>query len=185
MSFIAKQNFIDLVSNSECNTTFSCHVFLSPIYDSSSVFSRVSWTRRLHELFSCVQLFVTPYTVARQVARSSTISQSLLKFMSVESVMLPNHLILCHHLLLQSFPASGSLPVSQLFASGGQSIGASASATVLPIFRVDFLWDWLDWSCSPGDSQESSPAHFKSISSLVISLLDGPTHIHTWLLEKP
>ena len=75
----------------------------------------------------------------------------------------------------QSFPASGSFPVSWLFPSGGQSIGASASAAVLPIFRVDFLWDWPVWSCSPGDSQESSPAQFKSISSLVLSLLDGPT----------
>ena len=75
----------------------------------------------------------------------------------------------------QSFPASGSFPMSWLFPSGGQSIGASASATVLPIFRVDFLWDWPVWSCSPGDSQESSPAQFKSISSLVLSLLDGST----------
>ena len=82
---------------------------------------------------SCVQLSVTPWTIARQTLLSFSISQSLLKFMSVESVMLPNHLILCRHLLLQSFPASGSLPVSQLFASGGQSIGASASATVLPM----------------------------------------------------
>ena len=50
----------------------------------------------------------------------------------------------------QSFPASGSFPVSQLFASGAQSIGVSPSASVLPIFRVDFLSDWLVWCpCCP------------------------------------
>ena len=54
--------------------------------------------------------------------------------MSIESVMLSNHLILCNSLLLPSiFPASGSFPMSQLFTSGGQSIGASTSATVLPV----------------------------------------------------
>ena len=47
---------------------------------------------------------------------------------------------------LQFFLASRSFPVSRLFASGGQSIGTSASATVLPmLFRVDFLLDWLVW----------------------------------------
>ena len=61
--------------------------------------------------------------------------QSLLKLTSIESVMPSNHIILCHPLLLLllSFPASGSFPVSQLFTSGGQSIGASASTSVLPM----------------------------------------------------
>ena len=51
----------------------------------------------------------------------------------------------------QSFPASGSFPMSQFFTSGGQRIGVSASALSFQwIFRVDFLWDWLVWSlCSP------------------------------------
>ena len=55
--------------------------------------------------------------------------------MSTESVMPFNHLILCHPLLLllQSFPASGPFPVSQFFASGGHSIGVSASASVFPM----------------------------------------------------
>ena len=60
-----------------------------------------------------------------------TISQSLLKLMSIESVIPSNHLILCHPLLLlpsQSFPASGSFPMSQPFTSAVQSIGASASS---------------------------------------------------------
>ena len=65
---------------------------------------------------------------------SFSVSQSLLKFMSIELAMLSNHLILCCPLsCLQSFPASGSFPMSRLFASGGQSIGASASALVLPM----------------------------------------------------
>ena len=52
------------------------------------------------QLLDHVQLFVTSWTVAHQAPLSSTISQSLLKFMSIELVMLFNHLILCHHPLL-------------------------------------------------------------------------------------
>ena len=61
--------------------------------------------------------------------------EDLLKFMSIELVMLSNHLILCCPLLLlpSIFPASESFPVSQLFTSGGQIIGASVSASVLPM----------------------------------------------------
>ena len=79
---------------------------------------------------------------AGQTSLSFTISLSLLRLMSIESVMPSNHFTLCcPFLLLPSiFPASGSFPMSQLFASGGQSTRASASASVLPlIFRVDFL----------------------------------------------
>ena len=65
-----------------------------------------------------------------------TISWCLLRFMSIELVMLSNHLTLCCPLVSQetgSFPASGSFPMSRLFTSGGQSIGDSASASVLPM----------------------------------------------------
>ena len=84
---------------------------------------------------SCVQFFVTPWTSARHTSLSITISRSLLKFTSIESVMLPNHLILCHPLsfCLQSFPTSGSFPMSWLFSSDGASIGASPSASFLPM----------------------------------------------------
>ena len=68
-----------------------------------------------------------------QAFLSFTISWSLLQLLSTELMMLSNHLILCFPLLLQSFLASASFPVSQLFASGGQSIGASASASLLPV----------------------------------------------------
>ncbi|CAI9165106.1 unnamed protein product [Rangifer tarandus platyrhynchus] len=99
--------------------------------------------------------------------------------MSIESVMPCNHLILCCPLSCpQSFSASGSFPLSQLFASGGQSIEASASASVLPINIQG--WFPLGWtgliSCTPRDSQESSPTpQFESISSSALSLLYGPT----------
>ena len=83
--------------------------------------------------FSCVRLFATPWTVAHQASLSFTISWNLLKLMSIELVMPSNHLasIIPFSSCLQYFPASGSFPVSWLFASGGQSIGASASASVL------------------------------------------------------
>ena len=73
-----------------------------------------------HELKTC------------QVSLSVSISWSLSKFIATELVMPSNHLILCHPLLcLRPFPASGAFLMSQLFASGGQSIGVSASASVL------------------------------------------------------
>ena len=79
---------------------------------------------------------------------------------------------------LQSFPASGPFPMSQFFMSGSQSIGVSASASVLPINIQD--WFPLEWtgciSLLSGDSQESSPTpQFKSINSSALSLLHKPT----------
>ena len=90
--------------------------------------------------FNCVQFFATPWTAACQSSLSFTISRSLLKLMSIESVMPSNHLIFCRPTFSscpQSFPASGSFPVSQLFAAGGQSSGASAS--VLPMNIQDLF----------------------------------------------
>ena len=89
----------------------------------------------------------TPWTAARQASLSITKSWSLLKL--IESVIPSNHVILCHPPLLhlQYFPASGSFPVSQFFASGGQSIGVSASASVLSniyLGLLSFRIDWLD-----------------------------------------
>ena len=81
---------------------------------------------------SHVWLSVTPWTIACQ-ASLSAISQSLFKLRSIESVIASNHLILVAPFSScpQFFPVPGSFPVSQLFASGGQNIGASAS--VLPM----------------------------------------------------
>ena len=73
----------------------------------------------------------------------------------------------------QSFPASGSFPMSWFFASGSQNIGAPVSPSVQWIFRVDFLWDWFIWSpCCPRDSQECSPtSQSRNINYLMLSLL--------------
>ena len=112
-------------------------------------------------LLSRVWLFVTTWTAALQASLSFPWDTDC-----PESVMPPNCLILClPFFCFQSLPASGSSPVSWLFSLGGQSIGASASASVLPvIFRVDFPLDWLVWSpCSPRASQESSPGAKASI----------------------
>ena len=82
-----------------------------------------------------VWLSASPWSAACQTSLSFTISQSLLKLTSIESVMPSNHLILCHPFSScpQSFPASGSFQMSQCCASSGQNIGVSVSASVLPM----------------------------------------------------
>ena len=96
---------------------------------------------------SCVWLFATPWTTAHQASLSITNSWSLLILMSIESVMPSSHLILCNPLLLPSiFPSIRVFPMSQLFASGGQSIGVSASTSVLPMNIEDWLpLGWTGW----------------------------------------
>ena len=158
-----------------------------------------SWTRKTHnsehwiensgrsciqfsstQLLSHVRLFASPWITARQASWSIT-----------NSGIYPNSCPLsqwCHPTISssvasfsscpQSFPASGSSPMSQLFASGGQSTGVLASTSVLPMNTQD--WSALGWTggspCSPRDSQESSPTpQFKSINSLVLSFLYSPT----------
>ena len=88
---------------------------------------------------SRVQLSVTPWTSAPQASLSFTISWSLFKLMSIKSVMPSDHPILRHPFssCLQSFPASGAFLMSPLFISGGQSIGASTSVSVLPLDTQD------------------------------------------------
>ena len=102
-----------------------------------------SWYFVVVQSLSCVQLFVIPWTEAHQASQSFTISWSLLKLVSIESVMHSNHLILCHLPFcscLLSFPAWGSFPVSWLFASGSlmQSIQFQHQSLQW-ILRVDFL----------------------------------------------
>ena len=86
-----------------------------------------------------------PWTAAHQAPLSFTISWNLLKFMSIESVMLSHHLILYSFFCPQSFPASGSFSVSQLFTSGGQSIEASTSASVLSINILGLVSFRINW----------------------------------------
>ena len=137
--------------------------------------SVVSDTLRSHGLqharFSC--LSPTPRSCSNSCSLSwwchPTISSSLVPFSSC----------------LQSFPASESFPMSQLFASDGQSIGVSAPASVLPMNIQDwFPLDGLVGSpCSPRDSQESyPPPEFKNINSLALSFLYNPniTSMHDY-----
>ena len=85
---------------------------------------------------SAMSDFLEPHGLQHcQASLSFTISWRLLKLMSIESVMPSDHLVLCRPLLLllSIFPSIRVFLMSQLFASGGQSIGASASASVLPM----------------------------------------------------
>ena len=95
---------------------------------------------------SRVSLFATPWIAARQASLSITSSRSLLKLTSIESVMPSSHLILCRPLLLlpSIFPSIRVFPMSQFFASDGQRIGVSASASVLPMNIQD--WSPLAWT---------------------------------------
>ena len=139
-----------------------------------------------------VWLFTTPWTAAHEASLSFTISWSLLKLMSIDSVMPSNHLILCHPLssCLLSFPASGSFLMSRLFASGGQSVGASASASASVLLTNFQGWFPLELTGlislqSKGLSRVFSNTRvqkhqfFRAQPSLWSS-----SHIHTRLLEK-
>ena len=133
------------------------------------------------QLLSCVWLFMTPWTAARHACLSITDSWSLLKLMSLESVMPSNHLILCHPLLF----LCSIFPSIRIFSS--ESILSirwpkywSFSFNISPSNQysgTDFLKDWLVGSpCIPRGSQESSStSQFKSINSLVLSFLHSPT----------
>ena len=104
-------------------------------------FSSVQWLSR-------VWLFATPWTTARQASLSITNSRSPPKHKSIESVMPSNHLILCGSLLLlpSVFPSIRVFSMSQLFTSGAQSIGVSASTSVLPMNTQDWSpLGWTDW----------------------------------------
>ena len=122
-----------------------------------------------------------------QAPLSITNPQSLLKPMSIESMMPSNHLILCHPLLFlhSSFPATGSFQMRQFFTSGGQSIGVSASTSVLPMNIQD--WFPLELTSlislqSKGLSRVFSNTIVQSINSSMFSFLYGPslTSIHDY-----
>ena len=121
---------------------------------------------------------------------SFTLSRSLLKLMSIESIMLSNHLILSCPLssCLQSFPSSGFFPMSWFFTSGGQSIGASASASVLPKdiqswFHLG-LTGWISLQSRGLSRVFSSTIVWKQQSFSAQPSLWSNSHIHTWLLLK-
>ena len=87
----------------------------------------------------------------------------------------------------QSFPASGSFQTSQLFTSGGQSVGVSASTSVLPMKThvISFRMDWLDLLAVQGTLKSLLQHHSSKASILWAQVsLQSNSHIHTWLLEK-
>ena len=147
------------------------------------------WDTVVAQSLSCVHLW-TPWAAALQLSLSFTTFQSLLKLVSIESVMPSNPLNLCCPFFSdpQSFPASGSFPVSQFFTSGGPSIRASASASVLPMN----IQGWFPLGLtalislqSKGPSRVFSNAivrkhEFFSTQPSLWSI----SHIHIWLLGK-
>ena len=141
---------------------------------------------------SHVWLFVTPRTVACQPSLSFTISWSLLRFRFIDSVMLYNQ---SHPLLpsspfaLKSSPASGSFPMNRLLASGGQSTGASASASFFPMniqgwfpSRLPSLISLQSKELSRVFSSTTVQKHQFFYAQLS---LWSNSHICTWLLNKP
>ena len=122
----------------------------------------------------------TPWTTAHQASLSITNSQSLLKLLSIESVMPSNHLILCHSLV---FPPS-IFPSIRVFSSESAlcmrwpkywSFSFNISPSNEHSGPISFKMDWLDLFAVQG-TQESSPTpQFKSINSSVLSFLYSPT----------
>ena len=135
--------------------------------------SMPSFLLLFNQSLSPAWLFVTPWTAALQASLSFTISQNLLKFTSIESVMLSNRLILCCPFLVlpSAFP---SVRVSQLFASGGQSIGASALTSVLPMS----IQSWFPLGLIGLISLLESLLQHHSSKALILQhcCLDDPTH---------
>ena len=123
---------------------------------------------------------MTPWTALCQDSLSLSISRSLLKFMSLESVMLSNHLVLCRPLLC----LPSIFPSIKVFSSGSALLIRwpkfwRFSFSISPFNEysglISFRMDWLDLLAVPRDSQESSPAQFESINSSALSLLYGLT----------
>ena len=149
MRFLSRNFYSKFVYYSECK------IFSNAFSASVEMITCCCWAVRL-----CLTV-CDPWTAARQSPLPSTVYQSLLKFMFTESLIRSNHLIVCHPLLFlpSVFPSIRIFSsVNRLFASGSQSIGASASASVLPINieLISFRIDWLDLLAPKGLSSVSS-----------------------------
>ena len=133
------------------------------------------------QLLSLVWLFVTPWTTAHQASLSITNSRSLLKLMSIESVVPSNHLILCHPLLLlpsvfPSIKVFSSESVLHIRWPKYWSFSFSISSSNEYSGLISFRMDWLDLLPVQGTLKRSSPTpQFKSISSSTLSFPYGPT----------
>ena len=154
------------------------------VYLSFSQFSSV-------QSLSRVRFFATPWIAACQASLSITNSQSSLKLMSIESVMPSSQLILCRPLLLLPPipPSIRVFPISQLFAWGGQSTGASALASFLPKKSQDWSpSEWTGWISlqSKGLLRDFSNTTVQEHQLFGAQLSSqSNSHIHTWPLEKP
>ena len=149
------------------------------------------WKQHSVQSLRHVRLFVTPWTAACQASLSMTNSQDLLKPMAIEPLMPSEHLILCCTRLLPPsiFHSISVFPMSWLFASTGQSIGASASASILPMnIQGWFPLGLISWMSlqSKGLSRvfSNTTAQKHQFFSAQPSSQSN-SHIHTWLLEKP
>ena len=133
----------------------------------------------------------TPWTIARQASLSFTISQSLLKFMSIESVIPSNHLILCHPLLLlpsifSSIRVFSNEPALIIRWPKYWSFSFSISATNEYSELISFRIDWFDLLAVQGTLKSllQHPSSKASISQCSTFFMVH-SHIRTWLLEKP
>ena len=140
---------------------------------------------------SWVPLFATPWTAVRQASLSITISWSLLKLMSIESVMPSNYYILCCPLLLlpSVFPSIRVYSNESVLHIRWPKYGVSASASVLPMNVQDrFPLGWTSWvflQCK-GLSRVFSNTTVQKHQFFSAQLSSqSNSHIHTWLLEKP
>ena len=136
-------------------------------------------------------LFATPWTAAHQASLSFTIAFSLLKLMSMESVMPSNNLVICCPLLLlpSIFPSVRIFSNESVLCIGGQIMGASASAPALPMNiqgRSPLGLTSLISLQSKGLSRvfSSTTVQKHQFFSTQPSLWSN-SYIHTWLLEKP
>ena len=143
------------------------------------------------QLLSCVWLFASPWTAARQASLSITNSQSLLKLMSIELVMSSNHLVLCcPFLLLPSIFSSTRVFSNESVLRIGWPKYWSFSFSLSPSNEysglISFRIDWFDSLQSKGLSRVfSSTTFWKHQFFSVQPSLRSNSHICTWLLEKP
>ena len=132
------------------------------------------------QLLSHVQLFATPWITARQASLSITNSQSLLKLMSIESVMPSSDLILCRPLLLlpsipPSIRAFSNESTLRMRWPKYWSFRFNLSPSNEHPGLISFRMDWLDLLAVQGTQESSPTTQFKSISSSALSFLCSPT----------
>ena len=132
------------------------------------------------QLCSCIRLFATPWTAARQASLSITNSQSLLELMSIESVMPSNYLILCHPLLLlpsifSSIRVFSNESVLCIRWPKYWSFSFNISPSNEHSGLISFRMDWLNLLAVQGTRKSSPTPQFKSINSLALSFLYSPT----------